>query len=305
MEPRPRRHQLSGLSSVALDPRRCSRRSASIRRRVSTCPTAIRLNGSRVPKSPPTSRKSSASSRCWAACSQRRKTNRKAPRVTVIGEGLWRERFGASPDVLGRVLKLNGVPHTIVGVMPRAAEFPGEVRLWVPVAGDPLQQGQSYGCRRPWPPQARRLGGAMRRVTCSERRSRSGTRATRIASCRRSRDRCASSSCAISPRHAKTLLTAVAPAARRDLRERRQHHARERAGAAAGNGHPPRGRRQPPSPRPSATRRKPRAGCARRSRGARAGPMGAAPARDDRRRSDPARGPTSPSTAALSRSRSV
>ena len=69
----------------------------------------------------------------------------KVPRVTVIGEGLWRERFGASPDVLGRVLKLNGVPHTIVGVMPRAAEFPGEVRLWVPVAGDPLQKGQSYG----------------------------------------------------------------------------------------------------------------------------------------------------------------
>jgi putative ABC transport system permease protein len=69
----------------------------------------------------------------------------KVPRVTVIGEGLWRERFGASPDVLGRVLKLNGVPHTIVGVMPRAAEFPGEVRLWVPVAGDPLQDFQSYG----------------------------------------------------------------------------------------------------------------------------------------------------------------
>src|SRR5262245_53312792 len=32
----------------------------------------------------------------------------KAARVTVIGEALWRERFGASPDVLGRVLKLNG-----------------------------------------------------------------------------------------------------------------------------------------------------------------------------------------------------
>jgi putative ABC transport system permease protein len=69
----------------------------------------------------------------------------KVARVTVIGEALWRERFGASPDVLGRVLKLNGVPHTIVGVMPRAAEFPGEVRLWVPMAGDPLQKGQSYG----------------------------------------------------------------------------------------------------------------------------------------------------------------
>ena len=69
----------------------------------------------------------------------------KGPPVTVIGEALWRERFGASPDALGRVLKLNGVAHTIIGVMPRAAEFPGEIRLWVPMAGDPLQEGESYG----------------------------------------------------------------------------------------------------------------------------------------------------------------
>jgi predicted permease len=69
----------------------------------------------------------------------------KAPPVVVIGESLWRERFGASPDVLGRTLKLNGVTRTIVGVMPKVAEFPGGVRLWVPIAGDPAQNWQSYG----------------------------------------------------------------------------------------------------------------------------------------------------------------
>ncbi len=69
----------------------------------------------------------------------------KAPRVTVIGEGLWHERFGGSADVLGRTMKLNGVPHTIVGVVPRTAEFPGNMRLWVPTAGDPNQEFQSYG----------------------------------------------------------------------------------------------------------------------------------------------------------------
>jgi predicted permease len=69
----------------------------------------------------------------------------KAPPVVVIGEGLWRERFGGTPDVLGRGLKLNGVVHTIVGVMPASVRFPGNVRVWVPRAGDPAQSGQSYG----------------------------------------------------------------------------------------------------------------------------------------------------------------
>ena len=69
----------------------------------------------------------------------------KAPPVVVIGEGLWRERFGGREDVLGKTMKLNGVAYTIVGVMPRAAEFPGRVRLWVPFAGDPNQQNTTYG----------------------------------------------------------------------------------------------------------------------------------------------------------------
>jgi putative ABC transport system permease protein len=45
----------------------------------------------------------------------------KGPPVVLIGEGLWRERFGGSQDVLGRTLKLNGVAHTIIGVLPRSA----------------------------------------------------------------------------------------------------------------------------------------------------------------------------------------
>jgi predicted permease len=69
----------------------------------------------------------------------------KGPPVVVIGEGLWDERFGRRDDVLGRTLKLNGVVHAIIGVVPRIAEFPGRVRLWVPFAGDLNQPYQSYG----------------------------------------------------------------------------------------------------------------------------------------------------------------
>jgi predicted permease len=68
-----------------------------------------------------------------------------APPVVVIGEALWRERFGGREDAVGRTLKLDGVAHTIVGVVPAVATFPGNVRLWVPLAGDPLEDSQSYG----------------------------------------------------------------------------------------------------------------------------------------------------------------
>ena len=68
-----------------------------------------------------------------------------APEVVVIGEGLWRERFGARESVIGETLRLNGVSHTIVGVMPSAAAFPRNIRLWVPFRGNPTQDYQSYG----------------------------------------------------------------------------------------------------------------------------------------------------------------
>jgi putative ABC transport system permease protein len=66
------------------------------------------------------------------------------PRVVVIGEGLWKERFGGAGDVVGRSMRLDGVPHTVVGVLPAEAEFPAGIRLWTPLAGDPNQEGESY-----------------------------------------------------------------------------------------------------------------------------------------------------------------
>jgi predicted permease len=67
------------------------------------------------------------------------------PQAVVIGHGLWQERFGGRADVLGQTLRLDGVPRTIVGVLPEDADFPGKVRLWVPLQGDPNEPAQSYG----------------------------------------------------------------------------------------------------------------------------------------------------------------
>src|SRR5262249_2985388 len=43
--------------------------------------------------------------------------------VVVIGYRLWRDRFRSDPNVVGKTIGLNGIPHTIVGVAPE--EFLG------------------------------------------------------------------------------------------------------------------------------------------------------------------------------------
>ncbi len=40
--------------------------------------------------------------------------------TAVLSEGLWRQRFGGDPHVLGRTIQLSGDPYTVVGVMPAA-----------------------------------------------------------------------------------------------------------------------------------------------------------------------------------------
>lgn len=71
------------------------------------------------------------------------------PNVVVIGEDLWRNRFGASTDVLNHSLEVNGLSRQIVGVMPRRFSFPAaETQIWLPLGLDPnakYSSGFSYG----------------------------------------------------------------------------------------------------------------------------------------------------------------
>jgi predicted permease len=51
----------------------------------------------------------------------------------LLSYGLWQERFGASADVVGRTVRLDGTAYRIVGVMPRWFAFPDrETRAWIP-----------------------------------------------------------------------------------------------------------------------------------------------------------------------------
>jgi predicted permease len=70
------------------------------------------------------------------------------PAVVILGDDVWRARFGADPDVLGRKIRLDGEPRTVVGVMPPEFRFPPATRntgFLVPLAvrGDPADEGHN------------------------------------------------------------------------------------------------------------------------------------------------------------------
>ena len=56
-----------------------------------------------------------------------------APGTLVLSYGLWQERFGGDPGIVGRTLILDDEPRRVIGVMPRGFLFPRrETRLWLP-----------------------------------------------------------------------------------------------------------------------------------------------------------------------------
>jgi len=53
--------------------------------------------------------------------------------VMLIGYQIWQQRYGGAADAIGRSVRLNGSPTTIVGVMPQGVRFPNNRDLWVPL----------------------------------------------------------------------------------------------------------------------------------------------------------------------------
>jgi predicted permease len=57
-------------------------------------------------------------------------------KVAMLSNGLWRRLFNGDPGAIGRILKLDSQPYTIVGILPPEAVFPLQAELWVPLAGE-------------------------------------------------------------------------------------------------------------------------------------------------------------------------
>jgi predicted permease len=57
-----------------------------------------------------------------------------APAVAIVSYRQWQSRFRESPDAVGSVVRINGTPTTIVGVMPAKFGFPEAEDIWLPSA---------------------------------------------------------------------------------------------------------------------------------------------------------------------------
>jgi predicted permease len=55
------------------------------------------------------------------------------PNVVMISDGLWRQRFGGDPTIIGRQISLSGGSYTVIGVGPRGFEFRPAAQLWFPL----------------------------------------------------------------------------------------------------------------------------------------------------------------------------
>jgi putative ABC transport system permease protein len=69
---------------------------------------------------------------------------RGAEPVAVITHPFWERRFGANPDVIGRVVNFNAVPTTIVGILPAEYRHPEpnperEPEVYIPYLWDPAE----------------------------------------------------------------------------------------------------------------------------------------------------------------------
>jgi putative ABC transport system permease protein len=56
-----------------------------------------------------------------------------AEAVVLLGYGVWKDRYASASDVIGRVVRVDEKPATIVGVMPPGFKFPRNQDLWMPL----------------------------------------------------------------------------------------------------------------------------------------------------------------------------
>src|SRR5262245_41940368 len=53
--------------------------------------------------------------------------------VAILGNGIWKNRYGADPSILGRTIKANSKVYTVIGVMRPDMLFPNNDALWMPL----------------------------------------------------------------------------------------------------------------------------------------------------------------------------
>ncbi|HEX7778590.1 MAG TPA: ABC transporter permease, partial [Vicinamibacterales bacterium] len=54
--------------------------------------------------------------------------------VALIGHEVWRTKFASNPDLVNQSITLDGVPHTVIGVLPAGFAYPSQTQIWTPLA---------------------------------------------------------------------------------------------------------------------------------------------------------------------------
>ncbi|PYR15680.1 MAG: hypothetical protein DMF94_31270 [Acidobacteria bacterium] len=99
-----------------------------------------------------------------------------AAAVVILGNGVWKNRYGSDPSVVGRTIKVNDVPSTVIGVMPEGFKFPINADLWIPLVQMPRLTEQKRDARN-----LEVFGRLADRVTLPQAQSEFTTIATRLA----------------------------------------------------------------------------------------------------------------------------
>jgi len=97
-----------------------------------------------------------------------------SPGAVLISQAFWQQQLGGQPEVIGRVLRLDGEPFTIVGVMRPDFAFPDrETTLWLPMHVPPtVTPGSKDGTLRMFSALARLKAGVSIEQASAEARAR-------------------------------------------------------------------------------------------------------------------------------------
>src|SRR5712671_482371 len=64
--------------------------------------------------------------------------------VAILSDPFWRERYNADPNVIGKQIRVNSVPRTVIGVLPRSFRFlSSDARVFLPLASRPEDRAPS------------------------------------------------------------------------------------------------------------------------------------------------------------------
>jgi putative ABC transport system permease protein len=67
-----------------------------------------------------------------------------AEKVVLISDGVWKDRYGKNPGVIGLSVSINEKPATIIGVMPAGFKFPFNEDIWTAIVPDAASEDRSH-----------------------------------------------------------------------------------------------------------------------------------------------------------------